>query len=347
MESGACAQQGGGGKQPGKQRRGEVGRLDEYNRALNAVTTALVGGVAGQGAGQVASNALAAYAAYFIGSKLDPNHGSDPNATLQLLSHAILGALLAEANGGNAGTGALSAAGGELAAKVLTNTLTGGDPSKLSPEQKEVVLALSQVVGALAGGLLGWCLGWRNTSGHASCRQESFGNGGVGSCLCNAQHASTLGGQVRKQFPQPIKLDPLHGMWWSCGRLGPKSTRSRSGVTKDPAAVGRGVPQPKLVTLWENLLLTDVKFSKDQSRYSADQTQTDVSVGDAIGALYGNEYSTAVSKDGAVVVLQKGNNIYRTYPSSSSDAVPSASLTISDRKQPVLKIGFVGNENGK
>ncbi|HFF3761399.1 VENN motif pre-toxin domain-containing protein [Stenotrophomonas forensis] len=127
----------------------------EYNRALNAVTTVLVGGVAGQGAGQVASNALAPYAAYFIGSKLDPNHGSDPNATLQLLSHAVLGALLAEANGGNAGTGAVSAAGGELAAKVLTNTLTGGDPSKLSPEQKEMVLALSQAVGALAGGLSG------------------------------------------------------------------------------------------------------------------------------------------------------------------------------------------------
>ncbi|MDT3486392.1 hemagglutinin repeat-containing protein [Stenotrophomonas maltophilia] len=127
----------------------------EYNRALNAVTTALVGGVAGQGAGQVASNALAPYAAYFIGSTLDPNHGSDPNATLQLLSHAVLGALLAEANGGNAGTGAVSAAGGELAAKVLTNTLTGGDPSRLSPEQKEMVLALSQAVGALAGGLSG------------------------------------------------------------------------------------------------------------------------------------------------------------------------------------------------
>ncbi|MBH1744156.1 hypothetical protein I5V87_21845, partial [Stenotrophomonas maltophilia] len=48
----------------------------EYSRALGAVTTALVGGVAGQGAGQVASNALAPYAAYFIGSKLDSNHGS-------------------------------------------------------------------------------------------------------------------------------------------------------------------------------------------------------------------------------------------------------------------------------
>ncbi|WP_232463094.1 hemagglutinin repeat-containing protein [Stenotrophomonas sp. WZN-1] len=127
----------------------------EYSRALSAVTTAVVGGVAGQGVGQVASNALAPYAAYFIGSKLDPNHGSDPNATLQLLSHAVLGALLAEANGGSAGTGAASAAGGELAAKVLTNTLTGGDPSKLSQEQKEMVLALSQAVGALASGLPG------------------------------------------------------------------------------------------------------------------------------------------------------------------------------------------------
>ncbi|MBH1535873.1 hemagglutinin repeat-containing protein, partial [Stenotrophomonas maltophilia] len=127
----------------------------EYSRALGAVTTALVGGVAGQGAGQVASNALAPYAAYFIGSKLDSNHGSDPHAALQFLSHAVLGALLAEANGGSAGTGAVSAAGGELAAKVLTNTLTGGNPSELSPEQKEMVLALSQAVGALAGGLSG------------------------------------------------------------------------------------------------------------------------------------------------------------------------------------------------
>ena len=103
--------------------------------------------------------ALAPNAAYFIGSKLDPNHGSYPNATLQLLSHAVPGALLAEANGGSAGTGAVSAAGGELAASVLTSTLTGGDPSRLSPEQKEMVLALSQAVGALASGLSGQDLG--------------------------------------------------------------------------------------------------------------------------------------------------------------------------------------------
>lgn len=129
--------------------------------------------------------------------------------------------------------------------------------------------------------------------------------------------------------------------------FGPKSTSSRTGVTKDPAAVGGGVPQPKVMALWENPLLTDVKFSKGQTRYSADQTQTNVSVGDAIRTLESNGYSRTVSKDGAVTVLQKGDNIYRFYPKSSSDGVPSASLTISGQKKPVLKIRFIGNKNGK
>ena len=124
-----------------------------YSRALDAVTTAIVGSVAGQGGGQVAANALAPYAAEFIGSKFDPNHGKDPNATLQLISHALLGALLAEANGGSAGNGAIAATGGELAAKYLTGVLYDSDPETLDEQQKQTILALSQAVGALAGGL--------------------------------------------------------------------------------------------------------------------------------------------------------------------------------------------------
>lgn len=126
-----------------------------YSRALDAVTTAIVGGVAGQGGGQLAANALAPYAAEFIGSQFDPNHGKDPNGTLQLISHALLGALLAEANGGSAGNGAAAAAGGELAAKFITDYLYGGELSKLNDEEKQNILALSQAVGALAGGLAG------------------------------------------------------------------------------------------------------------------------------------------------------------------------------------------------
>lgn len=127
----------------------------EYSRALDAVTTAIVGGVTGQGGTQLTSNALAPYAASFIGSQFDPNHGKDPSATVQLLSHAVLGALLAEANGGSAGNGALAAGGGELAAKYLTDLLYGGDPARLDEQQKQTILALSQAVGALAGSLGG------------------------------------------------------------------------------------------------------------------------------------------------------------------------------------------------
>ncbi|WP_202974260.1 hypothetical protein, partial [Xanthomonas dyei] len=67
----------------------------DYSRALQAVTTVVVGGVSGQGAGQVASNALAPYAAQLIGRTFDQNHGSNPNVALQLVSHAVLGAVLA------------------------------------------------------------------------------------------------------------------------------------------------------------------------------------------------------------------------------------------------------------
>lgn len=128
----------------------------EYGRALSAVTSALVGGVEGQGLGQLGSNALAPYAAELIGKTFDPNKQSAaPSEAMQMLSHALLGALLAEANGGSAGSGALAAGGGELAAKVLTDSLFGGNPANLSPQQREAVLALSQAVGALVGGLSG------------------------------------------------------------------------------------------------------------------------------------------------------------------------------------------------
>ncbi|XQA72256.1 VENN motif pre-toxin domain-containing protein [Xanthomonas sacchari] len=132
----------------------------EYNRALQAVTTALVGGVSGQSGTQVASNALAPYAAQLIGQTFDANHGSDPNAAAQLLSHALLGAVLAEANGSSGAGGALAGAGGEAAAQYLTKTLYGADakPSDLSEQDKQTILALSQAVGALVGGMTGGSL---------------------------------------------------------------------------------------------------------------------------------------------------------------------------------------------
>lgn len=127
-----------------------------YGRALGAVTSALVGGVEGQGLGQLGSNALAPYAAELIGKTFDPNKQSAvPSEAMQMLSHALLGALLAEANGGSAGSGALAAGGGELAAKFLGDYYAKQNKGQLSPEQAEQVRVLGQAVGAMAGGLSG------------------------------------------------------------------------------------------------------------------------------------------------------------------------------------------------
>lgn len=139
----------------------------DYSRALQAVTTVVVGGVSGQSAGQVATNALAPYAAQLIGKTFDGSHGSDPNAVLQGLSHAVLGAVLAQVNGGSVAGGALAGASGELAAQYLTKTLYGDDPRAIDPvtgkfnpnllpeQDKQLIVALSQAVGALAGGMTG------------------------------------------------------------------------------------------------------------------------------------------------------------------------------------------------
>ncbi|MBN6152550.1 hemagglutinin repeat-containing protein [Xanthomonas sp. AmX2] len=142
----------------------------DYSRALQAVTTALVGSVSGQGTSQVAGNALAPYAAQLVGRTFDGNHGSDPNAAMQVLSHALLGAMLAEVNGSSGTGGALAGAGGELAAQWLTNELYGNDPRAIDPvsgkfnpnllpeEDKQTIVALSQAVGALVGGMTGGSL---------------------------------------------------------------------------------------------------------------------------------------------------------------------------------------------
>ncbi|WP_425612835.1 hemagglutinin repeat-containing protein [Xanthomonas oryzae] len=142
----------------------------DYSRALQAVTSVVVGGVSGQGGGQIATNALAPYAAQLIGKTFDQNHGSDPNAVLQGLSHAVLGAVLAEVNGGSIAGGALAGAAGELGAKYLTQTLYGDDPRAIDPvtgkfnpnllpeQDKQMIVALSQAVGAIAGGMAGGSL---------------------------------------------------------------------------------------------------------------------------------------------------------------------------------------------
>jgi filamentous hemagglutinin len=115
----------------------------------------------GQAGGQVATNALAPYAAQLIGNAFDSNHGNNPNQAAQILSHAVLGAVLAYANGGNAATGAMVGGGSEAAAQYLIRELypqaidENGVFSRaaLNETQAQNIVALTNAIGAVVGGM--------------------------------------------------------------------------------------------------------------------------------------------------------------------------------------------------
>ena len=144
-----------------KQVQAEWGVGGEKSRALNVVTGILVGSVAGQGGTQIVANAAAPYAAAEIGDYFKTK--GNENQTLQDLSHAVLGAALAVANNSSAVGGALAGGGGELAAQVLTKELYPQafdaygnlQRDKLTPEQTNIISALSSAIGALMSGAVG------------------------------------------------------------------------------------------------------------------------------------------------------------------------------------------------
>ncbi|WP_426336031.1 hemagglutinin repeat-containing protein [Pseudoduganella sp. R-31] len=147
-----------------KQVQAEWGIGGDKSRALNVVTGILVGSVAGQSSTQIVANAAAPYLAAEIGDYFKKE--GNENQTLQDLSHAVLGAALAYANGGSVGGGALAGGGGELAAQVLTKELypqafdADGvlQRDKLTPEQANNISTLSSAIGALMSGTAGGSL---------------------------------------------------------------------------------------------------------------------------------------------------------------------------------------------
>ena len=134
----------------------------DYKRAADVITAIVTGVGSGQAGAQVATNAIAPYAAQLIGNAFDPNKGGEnASEAAQILSHAVLGAVLAYANGGNAATGAIAGGGSEAAAQYLVRELypqaikSDGtfDASLLDETQRQNILALTNGIGAVVGGL--------------------------------------------------------------------------------------------------------------------------------------------------------------------------------------------------
>jgi filamentous hemagglutinin len=121
---------------------------------LQAVTTVLVGSIAGQNDGQIAANALVPIASKLIGDEFDPKNGSNPDVALNTLSRAVLGAVLAEVNGRDPVAGA-AAPTGNLAMQYLLEQYGKDSDPPLTKDQLDTLQAVSQAAGALAAGLAG------------------------------------------------------------------------------------------------------------------------------------------------------------------------------------------------
>ena len=73
-----------------------------------------------------------------------------------IATHAVIGALTASANGGNAFAGAVSAGGAETIAPIVAKVLYGKDNSQnLTADEKETVVSVTTAIGTLVGGAIG------------------------------------------------------------------------------------------------------------------------------------------------------------------------------------------------
>ncbi|MFL1547199.1 hemagglutinin repeat-containing protein, partial [Pseudomonas sp. O39] len=117
----------------------------DYPRVAQAVTAALQGLVGGD-IGSAIAGASAPYLAQVI------RKTTGDNAALNTMAHAVLGAVIAQAQGNSALAGGAGAATGELIAHQL---YPGTATADLTQEQRETVSALSGLAAGLAGGIAG------------------------------------------------------------------------------------------------------------------------------------------------------------------------------------------------
>jgi filamentous hemagglutinin len=199
----------------------------DYARALSAVTSIVVGGVAGQGGAQIAGNAAAPYAASLIGQQFD--HTDDPNKAAQLLSHAVLGATLAYLNGGNAAAGAAAGAGSEAAAQYLTKELypeafdaNGNfDRTKLTEAQANHIIGLGAGIGALVGGATGGSVFDGAVGGEIGRNAVENNQYSIGSTAClSASNQSKCEADLRAKEALRRALEEVDG------NLGGRESRS-------------------------------------------------------------------------------------------------------------------------
>jgi len=155
--------------------------------------TAAIQGLAGGNIAQAVSGAASPYLAEQIHNMTTDASGK-VNPEANLMAHAVLGAVVAQAQGNSALAGAAGATTGEYIAQQL---YPGIDRKDLTEEQRQTISALGTLAAGLAGGIVGDSTGNAVASAQAGKNSSENNNlslpGGLGSY---GQAAASLGSSM-------------------------------------------------------------------------------------------------------------------------------------------------------
>lgn len=210
----------------------EYGVGSDFWLAGSAISAALAG-ISGGDIGAAAGGALAPYLAREIKAKTQGNTAANAAA------HAVAGALVALVSGNNVAAGAVGAASGELAAKIISEQYYGKDPSALTEAEKENVSALSQLAAGLAGGLV------------ADSTAGAVGGSVAGKTAVENNHLSLPNGMMNAGQA----ASTLGQFMMQNGATAAEIAQAQSDLAK---GLGTGAPQPatELVKKWALLMST-------------------------------------------------------------------------------------------
>ncbi|WP_454843335.1 hemagglutinin repeat-containing protein [Pseudomonas gorinensis] len=172
----------------------------DYPRVAQAVTAALQGLVGGD-----IGSAIAGASAPYLAQVIKKTTGD--NTALSTMAHAVLGAVVAQAQGNSALAGGAGAATGEFIAHQL---YPGIKTSDLTQEQKETVVALSGLAAGLAGGIVGGDLGG------AVAGAKAGSNAAENNAISDIADAQTRGKTPQQVVEDRVKAENEHYKEQNC-----------------------------------------------------------------------------------------------------------------------------------
>jgi filamentous hemagglutinin len=131
------------------------GTGSKVQQAIQAANAALQG-IMGGNLGAAAAGASAPYLAQAVKELTTNKDSKEVDKFTNAIGHAIVGALVAQASGNNALSGAAGAAGGELIAGLIIEKLYPNTKVEdLTEAQRQIVLGLSTIAAGAIGGAAG------------------------------------------------------------------------------------------------------------------------------------------------------------------------------------------------